>query len=463
MGNFMANPRALHVITVDPDGVPLDPTTYQKLSAQDFEKQLDGIELAIKASSKKSILLFVHGGLNNREASQRHVDTLLPPMEADGYYAVFLNWNSDLLDTAREDLLYIRQGREARILGPLSSPLALLMALGTGLLRAPLVWGQMISSDLNGSGLHNFPGKVNSQALQGEWLRLWENRDPAAVPIGIGDDHTSGWASVAASFRYAATFPAKLVLSPLIDGVGKGAWRNMLRRTQMLFHREDEFDVRDKLGAEKGPDARRDLLVSGPQGAAYRLFERLQTYVTQHPDVGLTLIGHSMGTIVLNRALREFPVLRVRNIVYMAAACSIDEFRTSVLPYLTRHDEAFFYNLTLHPSTEVGEWQVGLFDLTPRGSLLVWIDNFLSDPATTLDRTLGSWENLMQTAHVIPVSVRPRVTLKAFGIDAEASRHTTPRTHGGFTDPRVRFWCPDVWEVPGHKPRAVPAMSSCAR
>jgi hypothetical protein len=452
VGGLLLNERAKHVISVDPDGVPVDPTTYTELNVADFGRQLDAVTAAIEASGKKKILLFVHGGLNNREAAQGHVDRLLEPMTNDGYYPIFLNWNSDLLDTAREDLLYVRQGRTARFLGPLSAPIALLTALGSGLLRAPLVWGEMLSSDVNASGMYDFPGKANSKAIEAGLFRLQQEHDAAGIPLELGEDRIGAWDSAGAALRYAVTLPTKLAFSPVIDGLGQVAWRNMLRRTEMLFHREDEFDIRDR----RDPDAVREHLLRGPQGAAHRFFTHLESHLRARSDVELTLIGHSMGTIVLNRALRRFRDLPVRHIVYLAAACSIDDFQTSVIPYLERHGVADFYNLTLHPNAEVREWQKALLDLTPRGSLLVWIDNFLGDPTSTLDRTLGNWENIMQAAHVIPMSVRPRVTLKAFGTGdpLHSGAPTMPTTHGSFTDKATYFWCPQVWTVAGGNPPA---------
>ncbi|MDH4361308.1 MAG: alpha/beta hydrolase, partial [Nitrospirota bacterium] len=246
--------------------------------------------------------------------------------------------------------------------------------------------------------------------------------------------------------RYVVTLPSKLLLSPLIDGIGQGAWHNMLRRTQMLFYREEAFDIRDF--RDNSPKIRK-MLTQGPDGGAYSLFRALRDLLQANPHtLEMTIIGHSMGTIVLNRVLREFPDLPVRNIVYMAAACSIDDFRTSVIPYLLRSEnqEARFYNLMLHPDAEVREWQKSFLDLTPRGSLLVWIDNFLSAPQTTLDRTLGSWENIIQATHIIPLDVRPRITLKAFCIGGPTCK--APATHGAFSDKAFRFWRPEFWQIP---------------
>jgi hypothetical protein len=68
------------------------------------------------------------------------------------------------------------------------------------------------------------------------------------------------------------------------------------------------------------------------------------------------------------------------------------------LPYMKRHAETQFYNLSLHPVAEAGEWQPWLADLPPRGSLLVWIDNFLANPVTEQERTMGRWRNLFRSS-----------------------------------------------------------------
>jgi len=438
-----------HTITIDPEGHPVDPITFTTLPLDSFQGQLNTILNEVKNSGKNRILIFVHGGLNHQEASLNRVKELLRDKDLmNSYYPIFLNWNSDLVDTSIEDLLYIRQGRMARVWGPVSSPFALLVAVGGGILRTPLVWAQMLSSDMNSTGLKflQWPGKRNSDALSRELVDLYQNNEPESIRIDPGESKIDFLDKTTAFARYAVTLPSKLLLSPFIDGIGQGAWHNMLRRTQMLFYREEAFDIRD---FRDDSERIKQILTKGPDGGAYGLFRTLRDLLKSHPhDLELTLIGHSMGTIVLNRVLREFPDLPVTNIVYMAAACSIDDFRTSVIPYLlrTENQNSRFYNLMLHPDAEVREWQKSFFDLTPRGSLLVWIDNFLSAPQTTLDRTLGSWENIIQAIHVIPPHVRSRITLKAFCIGGPTCK--APTTHGEFSDKAYQFWKPEFWKVP---------------
>ena len=102
----------------------------------------------------------------------------------------------------------------------------------------------------------------------------------------------------------------------------------------------------------------------------------------------------------------------------------------------------------LHEVAEVRELRKKMLDLPPRGSLLVWIDNFLSSPETPLDRTLGRWENVLQATHVIPNGVRSRITLKAFGVGKASNVHFpegNPQRHGDFTkwnSGNQKFWKP---------------------
>src|SRR5439155_20196527 len=143
-------------------------------------------------------------------------------------------------------------------------------------------------------------------------------------------------------------------------------------------------------------------------------------------NLEVTLVGHSMGTIILNRVVRDSEI-NFANIVYMGAACSVEDFSRSVLPFMEKHPDTQFYNLTLHPVAEAGEWYPWLADLPPRGSLLIWIDNFLSNPVTEQERTLGRWRNLFRSGSTgEPIlrrffeenggSLKPRLHFQAFSV-----------------------------------------------
>jgi hypothetical protein len=164
----------------------------------------------------------------------------------------------------------------------------------------------------------------------------------------------------------------------------------------------------------------------------------------------MTWVGHSAGTIIINEAIRRFGLshtsdqgLPFNTIVYMAAASTLHDLQTSVYPYLENHAFSHFYHLMLHEKAEEGETTWQPFDLSPRGSLLVWIDDFLSNPLTHKERTSGSYGNFFRDYHSIPRNIRDQISLRVFS-QGKAVRSGNPQKHGEFTD-RFRYWDAKCW------------------
>ena len=191
-----------------------------------------------------------------------------------------------------------------------------------------------------------------------------------------------------------------------------------------------------------------------PTGAAYAFWHGLDSLLKRADMTKrtLTVVGHSMGAIVLDRVLNEFPDLPVTEIYYLAPAASMLEVVSAVVPFMARaeHRDTRFYLGTLHPFAEASEWQPAMLDIVPRGSLLEWIDHDLSSPETQLDRTAGKWSNLIEAQHVFPETVRARMVFKAFGVRdprdaADPFLFSQVDHHGVFSEPQLRFWRPGVW------------------
>jgi pimeloyl-ACP methyl ester carboxylesterase len=213
----------------------------------------------------------------------------------------------------------------------------------------------------------------------------------------------------------------------------------------MVFHTEVEFETTDG----RLPDG------SGAMALFLRRLERAVQENGGPAQWDITLAGHSMGAIVCSETLRIAPSLPVRNIVFMGAACSLREYRDSVLPFLEspEHTDAQMHHLVLSDWAEEHEkWPSAWFEIVPRGSLLVWIDSFLETPATLLDRTAGRYVNLMAAAHLddsLDPSVRRRITVLQFDSGPQQTPDS-PQGHGEFIK-CVKFWKSASWDPKGNR------------
>jgi hypothetical protein len=512
-----------HVIAVDGQGVPHDPHTPggQALCIEQFRGQVAHLFRNMRAFHEdkpdRKVLIFVHGGLNNPASSLAAADEQIERVMDAGYYPIFLNWDSDLFSTYGEHATRITQGRTDDGLGrKILSPLYIFADIGRALTRVPIVWSNQVGTDLAAAGADIAALKArestSSKAIQGSTERWVNTRQGKAIGevfqklrdrqdqdshrldgsprsqlrVYIGPDLDVDARHLAQlEVKYILTSPTKFGLSWLIDGLGTPAWENMSRRTLMAFDGQaggssGEVDSRadEQLNPSRAmpKELRSDRAVNFKTTGALSIFREELLRVTSlhsssqptHPDPNayhITLVGHSMGTMVLNEWVRR-DVLEQRNqlyvnIVYMAAACSVRDFGRSVVPYLLQHSPkpdshdpsvkmgAQFYNLMLHPLADLRERERAM-DLPPRGSLLVWLDDFLADPRTPLDRTLGRWDNIIPATEVIPRGARGQVSLKSFALapyDDTSRKHGMPyygpQAHGQFRD--APFWCPEFW------------------
>lgn len=427
--------------------------------------------------NRKRILIYVHGGLKGIQGSVDEGIQLAKWMEraeergdAQDYYPILVNWESGMLDAYADHLFRIRQGKEAPVLGPLSAPFYLLADVGRAVFRYPVTMGFQIYRGLT-------PVPVPSQAEVATFNAEYYAPSLHLQQIHLGENKISRFSWPWFKDRATLFFPGiiRFVTTPLLDIFGKAGWDNMIRRKQTVFRKPAEFDPKDRtftgeIGgisqqiAGYGPPTVDPILrpeESNPTGGLAILMEELRNLKKQEgqDDYRVTLIGHSMGTIILNELLSLYNTdqdFQYDEIVYLAAACTIKNFEHSVIPYLEQHPTTKFYNLTLHPYGDAREKT--FWDVLPRGSLLDWIDDFASNPATFMDLTLGKWNNAIMAFHVIPQTVREQVTLKGFGIedplvnnrrsleDPEKVLKTKPQRHGEFNDLDQLFWRLDYWK-----------------
>ncbi len=421
-------------------------------------KDKDGAESA-------SLLVFIHGGLNTQKGSIDRADRLHPRMLDEGHYPIFVNWKSSLWSSYFDHLLFVRQGTNWGILGTLLSPVYLAADLGRGLARLPFVWGtefRRIANALPGlePSERRKADKIAEDLLErqakgccvfcreGSAHGGHEHREDhhhpapeACSPIERGEDLRSTGELALSGIIWSGTLPIKLVTSPLVDAVGMSAWDMMLRRADLLFHKEEDY-----LEADADPH---------PRTGVPMFVERLKRFQDDEGKKGrcwkVTLVGHSMGAIIITRLLaKEYLgfLPRIDRIVFMAAAAGVRDYEHSLYPFLLKSTETDLFHLTLNPSADAAE-AMG-YELAPRGSLLVWIDDFLAKPLTPMDQVVGTYTSLLLSSHDVPAALHGRIHFKIFSFGAAAS-DGSPQGHGDFDDfPfwREEFYAPRAAEKP---------------
>lgn len=475
-----------HLVVVRPRGEPVKPwiqrrqvgpheweyrvlrmETFGKTAQEQtkrYKEYLDPIVAA--AASSRKVLFFIHGGMNFVSGATERAAELVGNNEQNlcGYdlktvgYPIFICWDSPPTGYV-EQLAWVRAGKTERYgesaghksYALLTIPFHFLADIGRGLARFPAALSQFAANDLYviEPGLFSEYKKMRKEVcyLRGEIPNKPEKEGGEKIS---GTDHVQVSAAPTlpktpqrylADVQTALLFPVRTLTLPVIDAIGVGAWDNMLRHTETMFDRTDTETRRNPTPVEQAVEA-------DQTGALAMLFAKLRDKVGSKCEI--TLVTHSMGSIIGNRLVVAYPELDFRNIVYMGAACSIQDFQSSVIPYMVRHDKTHFYNLSLHPRCEAGEIALSpgrfSFDLAPRGSLPVWIDNIFAKPPTEGQRRLGIFQSAVLASHNIPRGMRSRFTFKCFAFgkrDKRNGRIWCPQHHADFSVAPywdTRFW-----------------------
>lgn len=380
------------------------------------------------------ILIFVHGGMNGYRSDFDRMKELLaipddPALAARlrdaSYYPVFINWNAALGNSLVDDLFFIRFGRRVHpAVGIVTSPLVLVSRMASSVFNAPVAWMHTIQNYRDGLDDDDF-GAAEERLTTGERM------------LDLGNS--------------AVFFVPRALTTPVVEGFGTPAWQVMKRRAQLTTaHRLP----RNKCATE---GAARTLLksiqhrLSAQDPTAHEIVPVWTTKDKRTIPAEVTMVGHSMGAIVLNRLLAAVHPLRVDRVVYLAPAAGIDEFEAFILPYLAHHPTTKFSLFTLSRRHEARESH---FYVEPRGSLLAWIDNLFERGWTIGQMTHGRTTNVLAYYEVPPsagdvadiwrridftkgATLAPPFPLKQ--IDAYVARNVpkAPVQHGDFDEKNV--------------------------
>ena len=388
--SFKGQAPRTHIVMANSQGWAVEPADgYRKLSAKEYDDALDATftDMATFCANRRpcQVLFFVHGGMNTRTNTLERAERLHTRIKEAGVYPVFLNWNSSFPSSWWDHLAKVRKGLwkpGTAILAPYFFASDQIRSVP----EAPMAWVAEARHALTTLGPTN-PSVVAYASLVGSNGGVDVNSILQPDAKSLIDDRT-GWERHRAKLALPVTAPIKIVAAPfIVQPWGSGAWDIMQRRTTMLFRTEEAFRTTpDGGGAVESGAAFAHFLdrfqydflplicggVAAPSKAPNDLLS-LNTRMTQPPPPGcpdklaLTMVGHSMGAIIVNQALRRAPLLDVANVVHMASAASVDDYRNTVLPYLRAHPATQMYHLALHPMAEVKER--GVLDLSPCDSM----------------------------------------------------------------------------------------------
>jgi hypothetical protein len=455
------------------------------------------------------VLFYFHGGLNGQGDSVGRAKDLTETIMEQGIYPIFVNWDSSLVSTWWDHVAHVHKGLWQDKLYYPATPYFMAVDEVKSIAEAPSAWiAEVRHTFPHDQGAGAAVLQTYSELVQEHEEKRDESLDVNRLLDGswLEDNRESGEKNRARA-KLLYSWLTKLLAPPLlIQAGGTGAWDMMQRRTAMLFRTEAEFRGIPRKAVEESRELNQsegstpktedqktlELAKQYDTGAAFaRFIDRFRgdflagfcdkapapcdcskaeessstppkTDEDVKPDIPkahneapavacdnkleITLVGHSMGTIIIDRLLRYAPDLQVKNIVFMAAATTVEDYRDTVDAYIDRHRNdkgggTNIYHLVLHPLAEVTEQ--GVFDLPPRGSLLIWIDNYFTDPPTPLGRRVGRFSNVVPELRFTNEKTRPNVHLKVFRV-GEGLRCWNPQKHGDFG--HFPFWDKRFWD-----------------
>ena len=400
----------------------------------DTGKYLDAIfenyNKLVRLDNRIELVLFIHGGLNESQDVDERVKSLWKPMLEDCRYPLFVSWRSGMLGNYSDHLLFLRQGvyssstslipqnfddLTALIKGPIASTFVLVEDILRGISRIPASTYKVLVDNNYDIAQRLLHGADRYRRFHDTNTYRYDRVNDINYHSRASDE------GLTALDVWSIGNPLKLAAAPFGDSFGTGAWSSMLRRTDFVLAKDEQFN-----GHGDNPTA---------------VTQFVDRWSKNYPTQKIILIGHSMGTIIANKLIAKFHEVEFSPIVYMAAACSLSDIEQIVSPYLWHKYTREFYNLSLSPTRDEMENMSG-FDFVSRGSLLVWIDNVFGSINSFDDRTAGYWPNITKVAaRLFPKEIRKQVHLTKFGVADESS----PQNHGDFDN--FPFWDKKFWKA----------------
>lgn len=458
------------IVNVGPQGTFKPSGIYHSIPSD-----VDAMFLRYETASVKKITLYFHGGLVNEKTGMATAIKMEKHFSSVGQTPICFVWETGLMETVASNIGKISDtklfGKLIKILTKkLSSKLGFDLAEGRG--AGVTLTNAQVESELNskipfenytqrnleskGRGAEasvNLPAKPED--LEGEFKFEIESdfelisiigESKLTVPNAVGGQ-SRGIIDTALLIRHVAkiafrvikrfvgkrdhdfypTIIEELLRELYIAEVGAWVWNNMKIKSNDMW--------KDNAG-----------LLDVNQHAGRYLFDKLIEYHKKYPDVQVSLVGHSAGSIAICNLLRmnanNYHQLVFDKIIFMAPACRIDLFRDEIVLHQNRFKT--FRMFTMADSNEKHDLLVPYFYTH---SLLYLISGVLEDEGKDYDALiLGLERNIMAS---YPYDSIPEVLeVNKFLYSNNANRiifsqtlddttdglRTKSLSHGGFDD-----------------------------
>lgn len=392
----------------------------------DYGRYVDRVMAKLRSErGADTVVLFVHGGRNPLAGALKNTVKVADALAGSHVFPICVNYETADLSSYGEHLTWVRPDRRGwleRRWVELGIPIRVAADVGRAVGRLPYTFYQEVSREFSAwrYARGHFPVAPTAlDSVAGLRYRLGEYREGAGT-------------SAALAVGLPIALPLRTVFDTVVDTFGPGEWESMRRRSSAMFDPEWSYALAGRMRAPRAP-----------QGALALLVDELLEWQSEDPRRDVVLVSHSTGSIVACELLARYPQLRCSRLVFMGSACTVREFLGKVVPWMQRpeHAAARCEVLTLHPALELREtfgprWT----PLFYRGSLLVWLDDFLAPTGGVLDRTLGRFDNITAASGQTPVGVRERVFVRGYGnVETEAGR-LVPTWHSAFAMAETKWW-----------------------
>jgi hypothetical protein len=301
-----------------------------------------------KTNAKKLVLVF-HGGLVSEAVGLAGATQLVEPLRNAGTHPVFFIWETGIVETVKNNLLTIGKTELFKkivsvLIDKVGKRLGLDGAKGPGVSLAPETIESELAKEAPLDALPVSSIPPPSKAIEAEMrLELEEElgNDPKfhallqeQAPAGMKPPASEG-----------AKGPMLLGILATLAKVGYATLKRLSKgRDHGFYPTLIEELLRQVFVADFGTwiwdsikSAAKDMWAPSAglavHGGAYFL-EKLAAHQKAHPELVVDLVGHSAGAIAICRMLpaivARFPDAKVRDIVFLAPACTIELFQQEI-------------------------------------------------------------------------------------------------------------------------------------